>query len=188
MTKLSWSGWVVFNQPPRPTQPGHPSEVGKMSIGVKTGKVTAGYAVNLQHWVNLAPLYGCLYYRAELRVLCCVHNIWSFVCSIIMYCPAWQTLGLLLIVLCSGLSAIIIKTLLLLQSWGVRLPNYTVNDNDNDNDFIGMAANRLDYKQSILHHCSCIQVTTCRDWLIRLRHTHTTTAWLKVSFARFRIL
>jgi len=33
----------VFNQPPRPTQPGHPSEVGKMSTGVKTGKVTAGY-------------------------------------------------------------------------------------------------------------------------------------------------
>jgi len=39
----------VFNQPPWPTQPGHPSGVGKMSIGVKTGKLTAGYAVNLQH-------------------------------------------------------------------------------------------------------------------------------------------
>jgi len=25
----------VFNQPPRPTQPGHPSRVGKMSTGVK---------------------------------------------------------------------------------------------------------------------------------------------------------
>jgi len=35
----------VFNQPPRPTQPGHPSGVGKMSTGVKTGKLTAGYAV-----------------------------------------------------------------------------------------------------------------------------------------------
>jgi len=35
----------VFNQPPRPTQPGHPSGVGKMSIGVKTAKLTAGYAV-----------------------------------------------------------------------------------------------------------------------------------------------
>jgi len=34
------------NQPPRPTQPGHPSEVGKMSTGVKTGKLTAGYASN----------------------------------------------------------------------------------------------------------------------------------------------
>jgi len=43
-----------------------------------------------------------------------IHNIWSFLCSIIMYCPAWQMLGLLLIVLCSGLSAIVIKTLLLL--------------------------------------------------------------------------
>jgi len=31
-----------------------------------------------------------------------------------MYCPAWQMLGLLLIVLCSGLSAIVIKTVLLL--------------------------------------------------------------------------
>jgi len=39
----------VFNQPPRPTQPGHPSGVGKMSTGVKPGKLTAGYAVNLQH-------------------------------------------------------------------------------------------------------------------------------------------
>jgi len=36
----------VFNQPPRPTQPGHPSGVGKMSTGVKFGKLTAGYAVN----------------------------------------------------------------------------------------------------------------------------------------------
>jgi len=35
----------VFNQPPRPTQPGHPSGVGKMSTGVKTGKLTACYAV-----------------------------------------------------------------------------------------------------------------------------------------------
>jgi len=35
----------VFNQPPRPTQPCHPSGVGKMSTGVKTGKSTAGYAV-----------------------------------------------------------------------------------------------------------------------------------------------
>jgi len=46
-------GWVTFtssnrvrtlsiiNQPPRPTQPGHPYGVGKMSTGVKTGKVTA---------------------------------------------------------------------------------------------------------------------------------------------------
>jgi len=50
------------------TQPGHPSGVGKMSTSVKTGKITAGYAVNLQHSVNLAPLYGCLHYRAELRV------------------------------------------------------------------------------------------------------------------------
>jgi len=39
----------VFNQPPRPTQPGHPSGIGKMSTGVKTGKVTTGYAVNLRH-------------------------------------------------------------------------------------------------------------------------------------------
>jgi len=31
------------NQPPRPTQPGHPSGEGKMSTGVKTGKVVAGY-------------------------------------------------------------------------------------------------------------------------------------------------
>jgi len=33
----------VFNQPPRPTQPGHPAGVGKMSTGVKTEKVMAGY-------------------------------------------------------------------------------------------------------------------------------------------------
>jgi len=33
----------VFNQPPRPTQPGHPSGVGKTNTGVKTWKVTAGY-------------------------------------------------------------------------------------------------------------------------------------------------
>jgi len=33
----------VFNQPPRPTQPGHLSGAGKMSTGVKPGKVTAGY-------------------------------------------------------------------------------------------------------------------------------------------------
>jgi len=39
----------VFNQPPRPTQPGHPFGVGKMSTGVKTEKLTAGYAVNLRH-------------------------------------------------------------------------------------------------------------------------------------------
>jgi len=64
-----------------------------MSTGIKTGKVTTGDAVDWLHWVNLAPLYGCLYYRAGLRVLCSVHNIiWSFVCSIIMYCPAWHTL------------------------------------------------------------------------------------------------
>jgi len=54
-----------------------------------------------------------------------------------MYYPEWQMLGLLLIVLCSGLSAIVIKTLLLLlillglglglgqgqdesKDWGVR--------------------------------------------------------------------
>jgi len=37
-----------------------------------------------------------------------------------MYCPAWQMLGLLLIVLCSGLSAIVIKTLLLLLLNDVR--------------------------------------------------------------------
>jgi len=40
----------VFNQPSRPTQPGHPSGVGKMSTGVKKAvKLAAGYAVNLQH-------------------------------------------------------------------------------------------------------------------------------------------
>jgi len=33
----------VFNQPPKPTQPGHSPGVGKMSTSVKTGKVTAGY-------------------------------------------------------------------------------------------------------------------------------------------------
>jgi len=32
---------MVFNQPPRPTQPGHPSEVDKMSTGVKTGSFVA---------------------------------------------------------------------------------------------------------------------------------------------------
>jgi len=37
----------VFKQPPRPTQPGHPSRVGKMSTGVKTGKVTAGYGIGV---------------------------------------------------------------------------------------------------------------------------------------------
>jgi len=31
----------VFNQQPRPTQPGHRSGVGKMSTGIKTGKVPA---------------------------------------------------------------------------------------------------------------------------------------------------
>jgi len=39
----------VFNQLPRPTQPGHPSGVGKMSTGENTWKLTAGHAVNLQH-------------------------------------------------------------------------------------------------------------------------------------------
>jgi len=34
---------LVFNQPSRPTQPGHPTGVGEMSTGVKTRKVTAGY-------------------------------------------------------------------------------------------------------------------------------------------------
>jgi len=34
-----------FYQPPKPTQPGHPSGVDKMSTGVKTGKLKAGYAV-----------------------------------------------------------------------------------------------------------------------------------------------
>jgi len=34
---------LVFNPPPRPTQPGHPSGVGRMSTGVKTGTFTADY-------------------------------------------------------------------------------------------------------------------------------------------------
>jgi len=35
--------FLVFNQPPRPTQPGHPAGVGKSSTGLKTRKVTTGY-------------------------------------------------------------------------------------------------------------------------------------------------
>jgi len=38
----------VFNQQSRPTQPGHPSEVGMMSTGVKTRKVTTGNGVSEQ--------------------------------------------------------------------------------------------------------------------------------------------
>jgi len=50
----------VFNQPPRPTQRGHPSGVGKMSTGVKPGSFEA--------LSKPSALYGCLYYRAVLRV------------------------------------------------------------------------------------------------------------------------
>jgi len=37
----------VFNQLPRPTQPGHPSGVSKMNTDVKTGKVTVDYGRNV---------------------------------------------------------------------------------------------------------------------------------------------
>jgi len=40
---VSRSHLSLFNQPLRPTQPCHPSWVGKTSTGAKTGKVTAGY-------------------------------------------------------------------------------------------------------------------------------------------------
>jgi len=54
-------------------------------------------------------------YITVLNCVCCVvYTAYDPVCSVITYCPAWQMLGLLLIVLCSGLSAIVIKTLLLL--------------------------------------------------------------------------
>jgi len=39
---LGWDGFeprshpLGFNQPPKPTQPGHPSGVGRMSTGMKT--------------------------------------------------------------------------------------------------------------------------------------------------------
>jgi len=61
-------------------------------------------------------------YITALNCVCCVVYItYDLLCSGIMCCPAWQTLGLLLIVLCSGLSVIVIKPLLLLLLFSLHL-------------------------------------------------------------------